>query len=102
MSLTNYEKGRNFEYRVKKYLIENGFFVVRAAKSSFPDILAVRKSTGKKICVECKVNGYLTEQEKLKLKVLWTKFDIHPFVARREKNKLKFFDFLFNEDVNAV
>jgi Holliday junction resolvase len=102
MSLTNYEIGRNFEYRVIKYLRENGFFVVRSAKSSFPDILAVRKSTGKTICVECKVNGYLNHEEKLGLIRIWVNYDIHPFVARREGRKMKIFDFLFNEDINTI
>ena len=102
MAITNYKRGVHFEYRVIKYLRENGFFVVRQAKSSFPDIIAVRKSTGKKICIECKVNGYLSKEEKEGLIKIWTLFDIHPYMASRVKRKIKFYDFLFNEYVNAI
>jgi Holliday junction resolvase len=102
MTYTNYDRGKNFEYRVMRYLRDNGFLVMRQAKSSFPDIYAVRKSTGKKICVECKVRGYLSEDEKVGLTRIWVYYDIHPFVARRDGKKMIFHDFLFNEDVKAV
>ena len=38
----NYQSGRNFEYRVKKYLEEKGYYVMRSAGSKTPfDLIAV-------------------------------------------------------------
>jgi len=101
MALTSYQKGRNFEYRVKKDLEKNSF-VVRQAASAFPDLIAVRECSGKKICVECRVNGRISKTERMELIRLWVKYDIHPFVARREKKKIKYYDVIFSEDVNAI
>jgi Holliday junction resolvase len=100
--MTNYEKGRRLEYQVRHLIEKSGDFVVRQAKSSFPDLIAVRKSTGKIICIECKWNKYLTQEEKTELIRLWVKYGIHPFLAYKEKRKLKFKDLLFNEDVNTI
>jgi len=102
MAYTNYLRGRNFEYRVKKDLKKNGFLVFRQAKSAFPDLIAVRKCTGKKICVECKVNGYITKEEKDNLLKIWVEYDIHPFTARRVKRKIVYHDLVFSEDINAI
>lgn len=100
--MTSYEKGRRLEWEVRDVLEASGDFVVRQAKSSFPDLIVVRKSTGKKICIECKWNKYLTPKEKLKLIELWVKYELHPFLAYKKNRKLKFKDLLFNEDVNTI
>lgn len=101
MAITSYQKGAHFERRVRKDL-ESNSFVVRQAKSAFPDLIVVRKTTGKKICVECRVRGNYSREEELKLIELWVKYDMHPFIARREKNKIRYFDLIFGEDVNAI
>lgn len=61
----SYYKGRTFEYEVKHHLEEMGYFVVRAARSAFPDLVAVRQ--GRPLLVECKYNGYLSWNEKIRL-----------------------------------
>ena len=50
--VTNYERGRVFEYRVKRYLERQGYFVVRSAGSHFPDLIAVKN--GEVLAVEVK------------------------------------------------
>jgi len=50
--VTNYERGRAFEYRVKQYLEKQGYFVVRSAGSHFPDLIAIKH--GKVLAVEVK------------------------------------------------
>jgi Holliday junction resolvase len=52
--VSNYERGRAFEYRVKQYLEKQGYFVVRSAGSHFPDLIAVKH--GKVLAVEVKKN----------------------------------------------
>jgi len=96
-----YAKGRRFEYEVRDDL-KSGFFIVRQAKSAFPDLIGIRKLTGKKICIECKVNGRLSKKEKNKLIEIWVRYDIHPFLAYKEKGKIKYFDLLFGEEVNEI
>jgi Holliday junction resolvase len=50
--VTNYERGRAFEYRVKQFLEKQGYFVVRNAGSHFPDLIAIKH--GKVLAVEVK------------------------------------------------
>ena len=50
--VTNYERGRAFEYRVKQFLEKQGYFVVRSAGSKFPDLIAIKH--GKVLAVEVK------------------------------------------------
>jgi len=97
--MNNYYKGRRLEYQVRDLLEKDGDFVVRQAKSSFPDLIAVRKSTGKVFAIECKWNKYLTQEEKDKLSKLHEIYKIHPILAFKENHKIKFRDLLFNEDI---
>lgn len=60
----SYKRGRAFEYKVKQFLTEQGYFVVRAAKSAFPDLVAIRN--GKVVLVECKLDGRLSIDEKIR------------------------------------
>jgi len=55
--MTNYEKGRNFEYRVVELLREEGFiFVSRLPGSKHFDVVAWN---GKELyLIECKSGGY--------------------------------------------
>lgn len=61
MSLTNYARGRNFEYRVRKDLVKRGYVVIRAAQSKGPaDLVAVmgQESEGRPqwvLFVQCKL-----------------------------------------------
>jgi len=59
-------KGSYFERTVRKYLEKRGYFVVRQAASSFPDLIAITPS-GAVWMIECKVNKYLSKVEKEEL-----------------------------------
>jgi len=74
----NYERGRAFEYRVKRKLERDGFFVVRSAGSHFPDLLAVKD--GVPYAVECKRGASVTRMELERLAAL-RKHGIIPLVA---------------------
>jgi len=50
--MTNYEKGRRFEYRVRDLFRECGFIVIRAAQSKPIDLVCLKD--GWSILVECK------------------------------------------------
>jgi len=81
----SYRKGRRFEYELINILREKGYFVIRQAKSSFPDIIAFK---GKKaIAIECKVNKNISRQELQKLLELYEKHGIDPHVAIKKDNK---------------
>jgi Holliday junction resolvase len=61
-----YTRGRAFEYRVRKQLVAEGWWVVRQARSSFPDLVAIKNdgSGPRVILVECKVDGRLSPEER--------------------------------------
>jgi len=61
-SCNPYRRGRRFEYRTRNYLRKLGWFVIRQARSSFPDLIALRD--GSILLVECKVNGYMPSAER--------------------------------------
>jgi len=54
MTNKNYVSGRNFEYRVRDYLISKGYFVVRSAGSKTPIDLVGLKSEHLPLLVQCK------------------------------------------------
>jgi len=58
----SYAKGRGFEYRVKELFEKNGHLVIRAAASRPIDLVCMKD--GEAILVECKVRGYLSEDER--------------------------------------
>ncbi len=63
MARTNYERGRDFEYRVKRALEGLGFVVVRCAGSKPVDLVALRP--GRVLFVECKKSGYIDIAQKV-------------------------------------
>jgi len=52
---TNYHRGRDFEYRVKRELERMGWVVIRAAASRPVDLVAMRG--GRILFIECKKDG---------------------------------------------
>jgi Holliday junction resolvase len=65
---TNYEKGRNFEYRVREHFRKLGFFVARSAGSKTPvDLLAV-SSIGSPLFIQCKNSTKISKNERVKFK----------------------------------
>lgn len=62
MRLKNpYRKGREFEWKCRKLLEHAGYFVVRQAKSAFPDLIASNGAGW--LLIECKVNGKISRKE---------------------------------------
>ena len=99
-----YIKGRTLEYRVRDFLEKNNYFVVRQAKSAFPDLIAIKisgenmneegtfKRMGKNVLVECKYNKYLSAKEKLEIRRLSEILAARAFVFYMDKRKLKFYE----------
>mgnify|MGYP001772724201 CR=1 FL=1 len=58
----NYVNGRAFEYRVKKYMEKQGFYVMRSASSKGPfDLLAINQYVV--YGIQCKANGKVSQKE---------------------------------------
>lgn len=57
--MSNYVRGRNFEYRVKRMLEESGWIVFRFAGSKPLDLIGFKH--GKVILAECKLSGVDSE-----------------------------------------
>jgi len=85
---TPYVRGRVFEYRVRDYLDRKGFFVVRQARSAFPDIVALKK--GRILLVECRVKGNLSPRERQELLLLTQRLGGQAYVALRKGRQLRF------------
>ncbi len=87
----SYVKGRNFEYRVRDYLRKDGYVVIRQAKSSFPDLYAIRLNDDRQHdirIVECRVDGYLSPRERHELLEIADKIQATPMIAQRRGRKL--------------
>jgi Holliday junction resolvase len=85
---TAYAKGRSFEYKVKRYLENNGYLVVRSAKSAFPDLTAIRH--GKVFLIECKVNGSLSWSDRIKLVNIAQATQAKCLLAYNDNGSIKF------------
>lgn len=86
--MTNYEKGRRFEYRVRDLFKGYGFVVIRAAQSKPIDLVCLKD--GKSILVECKVNkSSLGQNGRKELLDIARTSKSMPILAYREKRKVK-------------
>ena len=85
-----YVKGRNFEYRVKRYFEAKGYFVVRSAGSKGVfDLIAI--TDGEVIGIQCKKHGQVSKDELNRIIEVSKKYRIKPRIATvDEKNRLKF------------
>jgi len=89
--MTNYEKGRRFEYRVRDLFKKHGFIVVRAAQSKPIDLVCLKN--GNSILVECKTNKRsLGKNGKKELLNMAKTSGAKPILAYKEKRKVKLFD----------
>ncbi|MBW2636195.1 MAG: restriction endonuclease [Deltaproteobacteria bacterium] len=57
-----YERGRRFEYRVKRFLEGEGWVVIRAAGSKPIDLIAFKDGTI--LFIECKKRGYIPRDQR--------------------------------------
>lgn len=89
--MTNYEKGRRFEYRVRDLFKKHGFIVVRAAQSKPIDLVCLKN--GKSILVECKTNKRsLGKNGKKELLNMAKTSGAKPILAYKEKRTVKLLD----------
>ncbi len=86
----NYKRGRRWEYYVRNWLLDRGWFVVRSAGSHGIDLVAIKKIDNEiKIrFISCKINsGLLTKREKDELLNYAEELNIEPYVAYKEGRK---------------
>ena len=87
--MTNYSKGRAFEYRVRRYLEGKGFVVFRTAGSHSPaDLIALR--AGEVWLVQCKATtgGYLSRVARLGFVEVANELGVVPMLAFKESRKI--------------
>ena len=77
------EKGYRWERKVRDYFRSQGCFVVRQGASLFPDLIVLRPKGDSPWLIECKVNKYLSRDEKEEAKRLVAYGDF--FVASPER-----------------
>ena len=86
---TNYERGRNFEWRIKADLERRGYYCARSAGShSKIDILAVKG--GVCLLVQCKADGAISPVEWNTLHDLCRPPHTLPIVALKDDGKLAY------------
>ena len=113
--MTSYQIGYRFQRRVRKVLEENGWNCITQPKSAFPDIIAWKwrdVSTEPKhlfeslylvYLIECKVNKYLSKEEKAKAKDLLKKRICSKFlVAYRKKRKIKIYEMTLKDKTEEI
>lgn len=87
-SMTNYQKGRRFEYRVRDLFKKHGFLVIRGAQSKPVDLVCLKD--GRSILVECKVRkSSLGKNGKKELMELAEISKALPLLAYRERRKVR-------------
>ncbi len=88
--------------KVINKLEKGGFMVIKDIPGQVPNLIGVRKSTGKKVGVHCIEDGNYDIDLELKLSRIWTLYDVHPFIARARDEEVVFFDIIYMEDINAL
>jgi Holliday junction resolvase len=81
--------GYGFECRVRKHFQKLGYMVIRQGRSRFPDLVMIKP--GETFFCECKVNKYLSMEEKAEAKKI-IEFGIPFRVAYRKNRKLLFYE----------
>ena len=77
-----YAIGRRFEWRVRDYFKENGYFVLRSPRSAGPvDLIAIRKD--ELLFIQCKTDGWMSHKDKEKLYELSQSVGAKPLLAWR-------------------
>tara|TARA_B100001013_G_scaffold342964_1_gene269835 strand:- start:297 stop:593 length:297 start_codon:yes stop_codon:yes gene_type:complete len=95
--MSRYLKGARFERRVKKYLEEKGYLVIRAAGSKPFDLVGIKN--GKAIVLECKVSeGILKKTELERLIMMVTEVKATPIIAFGRKGSIILINAVTNKD----
>ena len=85
---TPYRRGYNFERRVKAHIEKMGIYVIRQGRSRFPDLICI--GNGEAFFVECKVDGYLSKQERSRAQEIVKKTGCRFYVAGRVERRIVF------------
>lgn len=86
--MTQYERGANFERRVKRWLEGQGYFVIRSAGSKGPvDLVAV--SAYETVLVQCKRGGRISQPEVDALASLKRRLNVKVAVVSLDGRKIK-------------
>lgn len=82
-----YQRGRYWEYRVRDYFRNKGYFVWRSPASKGPaDLIAIKK--GEIILVQCKISGSLSAKERNELETLAKSVGAKALLAQRNGRKI--------------
>lgn len=85
--VSQYNRGRSFEYRVKQLYEKHGWFVIRSAGSKgIADLVAIAPDGMEIHFIQCKKNGTISKQEKEILTATAYKYNALPILASRGKN----------------
>jgi len=101
----NYNRGRRFEYRVKKFFEDLGFYVVRSAGSKGLADLVIIKN-GESRLVQCKYGcGFISKKEYEDLERLCNELLVSGYIALTDKKghiRFRFINDLSNEEVEIL
>lgn len=97
MSNKNYVKGRNFEYRILRWLINRGYYIIRAyASKGVFDLVAVPPKHSRlsgALLIQAKYSGKgkikITPEEKTRLAIATRQYKGFCCIAYNEKRRLK-------------
>jgi Holliday junction resolvase len=78
--VSNYRHGADLEREAKRVLEENGYYVIRSAGSKGTVDLAAFKAD-EWLMVQCKLDGYLSPAERVRLRQLAAKLRAVPLAA---------------------
>lgn len=74
-----YAMGRRFEYKVRDLLKQFNYYLIRSAKSAFPDLVAI--GLNNTMLVECKKGKYISSKERRAMLSLYEKYCVLPVLA---------------------
>ena len=97
-----YKLGRDFEYKVRNYLLDLRYIVFRTARSlGPPDLIALHKEKKQLLFIECKRGGRIAKKEKEELIERAEAVKARPLLAYREgRGKVGFKDLRTGDVVN--
>ncbi len=86
-----YRRGANFERRVKQYLVDRNWTVLRSAGSHTPiDLIAFRQ--GEVQLIQCKLSGNISSQAKTQLLEIAKENGFRAFIASRNGKEIEFME----------
>jgi Holliday junction resolvase len=81
MTASGYRRGADLERAAKHYLEDNGYYVIKSAGSKgVADLVAIKP--GETLYVQCKLDGYLLPDERVRFRQAALKSGAVPVVAR--------------------